>query len=1270
MAKKSKDKDNEIPSWIRDLYREDLDRVVRGERPMFFGSMEDEPLRNVYPEYDLLSSGSARLLRTPGRGIGDVLGFAKDKDEPPTLNDINKSIGRAIRGVGNRLPRPIGTLWKGAYDVLTRTPDNGTTAVAAPFMYLINQEENERRKADGEYPLGYVDLVDFVWPSEKYGSPFDIEGKVGMDNGGFVDGRMGEWKYVDGKKYFVPYPDNVPLRRNDRPEYIGGDRNEVRNKYIAIDGKLRDVVTSLADEYGIAPSMLMYSLSREGFIDAAVRRYNDNDGNVRSSVDDPELAGRLHELFGLDDIYTHVKEGKVKLNRDIKMTPTDFKNRKGRTTKSGVVGSARDAIELMAAELRYRQDEVDKDFPDLGQRDRGAYSLMYYNMGVSGGRNRAKEGDIPDKYYPDDMRYLDESPVPELLDRNTLGYSTRIQDMLSSIDRGKIIGMSEGGFVDGNNIPYYLGPDVDSYNSWPDYVWIDEREYPHFVNGPGLIGRLRMSGANFVRRLEDPDRKTIKDWEHPDKVATHKMSWGIDDYGPYVFPVVQDIDGELHDFSDPSYRHEDIDADKSAHDRGDLFRVSTPYEAAWISENYKRFFPFGDRSDIIKMEEGGIYTVKSGDSLSEIAEKYGMPWDSRTREEVMEWEIKHGTRPAASVELPDVDVYQESKNLAENLDRKPDGGEIDFDVLWREDVERRMRGERAVYFPYMNDEPLINEHPEFVLPIGKVSALGSAGVPQGTMGLTARGVLSGINKGIDKAGEFVENNINWPILRRIEPYLEKIYDRLPKKGNSRRNFRWFIKYLNEIDDHGVRFIAPLINSSGDGDEDRDVKSDGGYIPRWTDKDEADFQDWYARVSAYKGLNPDPDDGEQYYDYRSFWKENLGGMADRVLTDDPEAHFTDRYKFPGHPTFSVESIYSNDRTPGGTWEERDGVYYYHPSEYTFGYIGRTLDYLAGSESDGIYLEGEYMMIPSMGDGGAVDTGRPYGKGKYVIDPDRADEGKRNDVYDEIYDYLTEERKFPGTQAVAILANIAAESGGDTAALGSAGDFGIQQWLGPRKKELKRRYGEHPTLKQQLDYLVAEHSGEVPGMGWNYQNQGRFFDKDAQGNDYNYYMYSRNDFLTAKNYKDATIMWNQGFGRPLGSTLRNDVRVRLADRFAKRYGVAEEAPATINLSSSTAGDGGVDNVVSANPSSSPVDQHNPMVDDWWNSEGRDLLYNVMATAGASAKKVEELSSQIKGDEPTAEQVMAMRMEENERNKRRVAMDILLGIRLNVPGMARGN
>ena len=48
-----------------------------------------------------------------------------------------------------------------------------------------------------------------------------------------------------------------------------------------------------------------------------------------------------------------------------------------------------------------------------------------------------------------------------------------------------------------------------------------------------------------------------------------------------------------------------------------------------------------------------------------------------------------------------------------------------------------------------------------------------------------------------------------------------------------------------------------------------------------------------------------------------------------------------------------------------------------------------------------------------------------------------------VYDEIWDYLTDKKGTPQTQAIGILSNIAAESGGDTEALGAAGDFGIQQ-----------------------------------------------------------------------------------------------------------------------------------------------------------------------------------------------------------------------------------
>lgn len=148
--------------------------------------------------------------------------------------------------------------------------------------------------------------------------------------------------------------------------------------------------------------------------------------------------------------------------------------------------------------------------------------------------------------------------------------------------------------------------------------------------------------------------------------------------------------------------------------------------------------------------------------------------------------------------------------------------------------------------------------------------------------------------------------------------------------------------------------------------------DGGSISKWTKKDEKDFQEWYASVSNRLGLNPDPDDSEQYYDYRSFWKENPKD-AQKMLNAEEGSHFTDKYKLPGHPTFSNESIYSTDETPGGSWEEHDGRFYYVPSDYTKLYIDRTMNYLSG-QNEGIHFGDEYIMVPKMPDGGTV--GSPY------------------------------------------------------------------------------------------------------------------------------------------------------------------------------------------------------------------------------------------------------------------------------------------------------
>lgn len=304
-----------------------------------------------------------------------------------------------------------------------------------------------------------------------------------------------------------------------------------------------------------------------------------------------------------------------------------------------------------------------------------------------------------------------------------------------------------------------------------------------------------------------------------------------------------------------------------------------------------------------------------------------------------------------------------------------------------------------------------------------------------------------------------------------------------------------------------------------------------------------------------------------------------------------------------------------------------------------------------------------------DGGAVDTGRDYGSGKYVIDPNRS-EDNRMAVYDEIWDYLTDKKGIPQIQAIGILSNIAAESGGDTEALGTAGDFGIQQWLGPRKKELQRRYGKKPTLTQQLDYLVDEYQSKVPGLGWNYINQGKFFDKDAQGNVYNYYMYSKSDFDNAVNYKDATVAWNQGYGRPLGSTLRNEKRFEFADMFANRYGVPENEPMRYEFGQrdSGTGDGGQQPVPETVAPADPSLASRSSMDSWWEKEGQDLLYKMLAQSGANRKAIEDIANNIKNDPQSEAQIAEAERMRREQAKRQLVLNMIPGLMLNIKGMSR--
>ena len=104
-----------------------------------------------------------------------------------------------------------------------------------------------------------------------------------------------------------------------------------------------------------------------------------------------------------------------------------------------------------------------------------------------------------------------------------------------------------------------------------------------------LINRTNSKNVDFINRLKDPDRKTITNWENPKEISTHKISWATDDKGnAIIYPQVQNVNGELIDFSNPKY--DKWDGYKNAINQGDTIQT-TKKLAKEYSKNYKKFYP-------------------------------------------------------------------------------------------------------------------------------------------------------------------------------------------------------------------------------------------------------------------------------------------------------------------------------------------------------------------------------------------------------------------------------------------------------------------------------------------------------------------------------------------------------------------------------------------------------------------------------------------------------------------------------------------------------
>ena len=485
-----------------------------------------------------------------------------------------------------------------------------------------------------------------------------------------------------------------------------------------------------------------------------------------------------------------------------------------------------------------------------------------------------------------------------------------------------------------------------------------------------------------------------------------------------------------------------------------------------------------------------------------------------------------------------------------------------FSAMYQEDVERVGRGEPARFFGQLNDKPLENVNPEFDLLFSPVKGLGSAAKAGSSYGISSEAVgragsiLKEIGTGVLRWDDILRNGTRMmvdEVGKRLSGKAKDFWDKYPGGlikafvGRNATNMLPGMIGLDSEDKGSVSFQEAFKEASDQGLGEfewngkvytTDKKKNGGVIGlKLSESDEKKFKDWYGRLSEYKGLNPDPDDANQYYDYRGFWKENPE-LAERMLNDDPDAHFVDTYKFPGHPTFSNESKYGG-RELGGEWVVGDdGRGYYKPSLYTSSYIDRTIDYLSGT-GEGIIYNGEYIMpdrIPyKMGDGGLIEK------------------------QDYIYNRLTSEYDIPPMQAAAIVANLTHESGLHTGALGDSGaSYGIQQWRDERRKNLyqfaKERGHVEPTMDDQVDYLMYEYNN---GRAFQFSTRGQnlYQTGKSKNKTFDYYQFSKSDFDNAASLRDAVIAWNQGVGRPNKEFAMNDRRYKIAADIASRHGIKD-------------------------------------------------------------------------------------------------------------------
>lgn len=1261
-----KNKPEEIPSWIKDLYKEDLNRVVNGERPMYFRGMDDSPLRNVSPEFDILSGGAAVKGMNGIRGTLSPLNNGMGNYNF-SLRGINKKIGELVDEAGLYLPEKLRPVYRTVVDAMSSSKYKGLGHITQPLANaLYPADERRNRRLDGEYPVGYVDAIDGIWPMEKYGLWGEkIERKA--DGGEMYTVSKGDTLWSIAKRLGLSLDDIISWNRDipDINKIQIGDKIKVSDPSLSIekeDHDLMDIISREAEINKMSDEDIIKSVDHKSNY-AIVDKKNKKLTVYSPSGDILYSTNNIGVGASGDDYNTYTKTTK---DKKLIAGAGNMSTPAGITRVSGI-GEYHGQKSFQRARFDPKTGKWDHDISSsmhheasAGRGSNGCIRLLgntgneLYNFikkgdfiytlpEKEGSRFVVREGSlnyIADNPYGEDSgekRLWDDYNVHINKDFRPLNISVKNSDISPDILPKWIYNAydSKNG-VNSSNAFLGVISAIDNIAKMDKLGNIKEYSDAISYNKERIMSEFDIDSYTYDRMA----MLAMGIAEQETKFGVSARYIGKQAIGDQGVDIAKRFRSLLNGngWNDRSYNSKGITQIKIEGDN---------------DETKKIYNKFGiDKENILKPYNSGIATMLRLASIYK-NEVVGRGFKDNKGNDIdkfdallYKWMGKGRLLNNGKASPDDNDYINNVKKYIGNFDFKvkyKDGGPIGDDPLYvRQDVS-----DKASYLKDILGNAIRRRLYENVTPDVVAS---NASLP-------------------DKVNEFIYGRNG---KANVDEYSDQLWARFLSQPNNLDGNNKEIR----IPDNVITDIEKMFNRDTKDEIKRLDKKIHDTEQEIYGSDKPATDDAYGRLKLLKKSREWVDIFEKnrnsvrsgkptVFSEYDFYPEAAGdltplsGFGNFTIYRRPDGRLGvyDVYDFHGDDQEFPVNVATNVLDAiGNKFEERGSFEDHNP--------------LLESGKDALIRNAimSKNKLEDKEDGGPVNTEWDYGAGKYVIDPSRSEDSKMV-VYDEIWDYLTEKKGIPQTQAIGILSNIAAESGGDTEALGAAGDFGIQQWLGPRKKELQRRYGKKPTLTQQLDYLVDEYQGKVPGLGWNYINQGKFFDKDAQGNVYNYYMYSKSDFDNAVNYKDATVAWNQGYGRPLGSTLRNEKRFEFADMFANRYGVPENEPMRYEFGQrdSGTGDGGQQPVPETVAPADPSLASRPSMDIWWEKEGQDLLYKMLAQSGANKKAIEDIANNIKNDPQSEAQIAEAERMRKEQAKRQLVLNMIPGLMLNIKGMS---